>query len=43
MDRGVDGHFDHPFDRPWVTIDEEVVKKSARVVGKHLTRDKEAS
>lgn len=32
-DRGVDGHFDHPFGRPWVTVDEEVVAKSATIVG----------
>ncbi|KAI9014146.1 pyridoxal phosphate-dependent transferase [Hyaloraphidium curvatum] len=31
--RGVDGHFDHPHARPWVTVDEEVVAKSARIVG----------
>ncbi|KXS11948.1 kynureninase [Gonapodya prolifera JEL478] len=31
--RGVHGHFDHPYGRPWVTVDEEVVAKSCAIVG----------
>jgi len=31
--RGVEGHFDHKFNRPWVSIDETVTKESARIVG----------
>ena len=31
--KGVDGHFDHPFERPWVTIDDHVTKQSAHIVG----------
>jgi len=31
--RGVNGHFDHQFGRPWVTIDETVKDQSARIVG----------
>ncbi|KAL7752843.1 Kynureninase (L-kynurenine hydrolase) [Sorochytrium milnesiophthora] len=30
---GVHGHFDHPHERPWLSIDETVVAKSATVVG----------
>ncbi|KAJ3338175.1 hypothetical protein HDU93_009910 [Gonapodya sp. JEL0774] len=31
--KGVHGHFDHPYKRPWVTVDEEVVAKSCPIVG----------
>ena len=30
---GVDGHFDHPQGRPWVTIDDQVTSQNAHVVG----------
>lgn len=31
--QGVSGHFEHPHNRPWVTIDEIVTKETARIVG----------
>lgn len=31
--RGVNGHFDHEYGRPWVTIDETVRDESACLVG----------
>lgn len=31
--RGVNGHFDHPLNRPWVSIDDTVITESARIVG----------
>lgn len=31
--QGVDGHFDHPHGRPWVSVDEAVLEPSARIVG----------
>ncbi|CAG8600358.1 9690_t:CDS:2 [Acaulospora morrowiae] len=30
---GVVGHFNHKFDRPWISIDEAVVEKTAEIVG----------
>ncbi|KAI9207467.1 pyridoxal phosphate-dependent transferase [Polychytrium aggregatum] len=30
---GVHGHFNHQFDRPWVSIDDNVIEESARIVG----------
>ena len=32
-EKGVHGHFDHSFNRPWVSIDDTVVEESARMVG----------
>ncbi|KAJ1561118.1 hypothetical protein HK405_004877 [Cladochytrium tenue] len=32
-ERGVISHFDHPHDRPWVTVDDGVTPESARIVG----------
>ncbi|KAJ3008795.1 UNVERIFIED_CONTAM: hypothetical protein HDU68_002940 [Siphonaria sp. JEL0065] len=32
-DRGVNGHFDHPHSRPWVSVDDNVLEQSARIVG----------
>lgn len=32
-DKGVHGHFDHPFGRPWVSVDDNVVEESAKIVG----------
>ena len=34
--KGVDGHFDHPHGRPWVTIDDQVQQQSAHIVGAKL-------
>ncbi|KAJ3137004.1 Kynureninase (L-kynurenine hydrolase) [Physocladia obscura] len=31
--RGVNGHFDHPHNRPWVSVDDNVLDESARIVG----------
>jgi hypothetical protein len=31
---GVNGHFDHPHGRPWVTIDETCLEQTAKIVGK---------
>ncbi|KAI8608023.1 pyridoxal phosphate-dependent transferase [Chytriomyces sp. MP71] len=31
--RGVNGHFDHPHDRPWVSTDDNVIEESAKIVG----------
>ncbi|KAI9014852.1 pyridoxal phosphate-dependent transferase [Gaertneriomyces semiglobifer] len=30
---GVQGHFNHPYGRPWVSIDDHVIAESARIVG----------
>ncbi|KAJ3186664.1 hypothetical protein HDU85_007484 [Gaertneriomyces sp. JEL0708] len=30
---GVQGHFNHPYGRPWVSIDDNVIAESARIVG----------
>jgi kynureninase len=35
---GVHGHFDHRFNRPWVSIDDLVTAASARVVGAVLLK-----
>ena len=32
-DKGVHGHFDHPHNRPWVSVDDLVLEQSARLVG----------
>ncbi|KAJ3098857.1 hypothetical protein HDU96_010922 [Phlyctochytrium bullatum] len=32
-ERGVNGHFDHPHGRPWVTVDDNVIEESAKIVG----------
>lgn len=32
-DYGVEGHFDHPYNRPWLKIDENVLEQSCRLVG----------
>ncbi|TPX34178.1 hypothetical protein SmJEL517_g03079 [Synchytrium microbalum] len=32
-DRGVNGHFDHPHNRPWALIDDHVVQSTAKIVG----------
>ncbi len=32
-DKGVCGHFDHPYGRPWVSVDDNVVEESAKIVG----------
>lgn len=32
-DRGVHGHFDHPYQRPWVSVDDYVIEESAKIVG----------
>ncbi|KAJ3300171.1 hypothetical protein HK104_003781 [Borealophlyctis nickersoniae] len=32
-ERGVNGHFDHPLNRPWVSIDDTVIEESAKIVG----------
>ena len=37
--RGVNGHFDHGKGRPWVSIDENVTDKMARVVGAQQTSE----
>ncbi|KAI8849469.1 pyridoxal phosphate-dependent transferase [Chytridium lagenaria] len=34
-ERGVNGHFDHPHSRPWVSIDDTVIEESAKIVGAH--------
>ena len=31
--KGVYGHFEHPYNRPWVDIDAHVIHESARIVG----------
>jgi kynureninase len=31
--KGVDGHFEHDFGRPWVTIDEPCLEPMAKIVG----------
>ncbi len=31
--RGVEGHFDHPYNRPWLTVDEECCRLMAPIVG----------
>jgi hypothetical protein len=33
ISRGVEGHFHHPFGRPWVTIADEASKLMANIVG----------
>ena len=33
ISRGVEGHFHHPFGRPWVTIADEAAKLMANIVG----------
>ncbi|KAJ3226059.1 hypothetical protein HK099_005644 [Clydaea vesicula] len=30
---GVNGHFDHPHERPWALIDDHVIEESAKIVG----------
>ncbi|KAJ3213418.1 hypothetical protein HDU67_002893 [Dinochytrium kinnereticum] len=32
-EKGVNGHFDHPHGRPWVSIDNTVIEESAKLVG----------
>ncbi|KAJ3108000.1 hypothetical protein HDU97_002580 [Phlyctochytrium planicorne] len=32
-ERGVNGHFDHPHGRPWVSVDDNVIEESAKLVG----------
>jgi kynureninase len=32
-ERGVEGHFDHPYGRPWLTVDEECCRLMAPIVG----------
>lgn len=32
-DKGVYGHFDHSYQRPWVSIDDNVIEESAKIVG----------
>ena len=32
-EKGVHGHFDHPYGRPWVSVDDLVVDESAKIVG----------
>ncbi|KAI9326888.1 pyridoxal phosphate-dependent transferase [Obelidium mucronatum] len=32
-DRGVNGHFDHPHSRPWVSVDDNILEQSALIVG----------
>ncbi|KAI8926683.1 pyridoxal phosphate-dependent transferase [Entophlyctis helioformis] len=34
-ERGVHGHFEHRFGRPWVSIDDHVIEQSAKIVGAH--------
>ncbi|KAJ3212125.1 hypothetical protein HDU83_005753 [Entophlyctis luteolus] len=34
-ERGVNGHFDHPHNRPWVTVDDNVLEETSRIVGAH--------
>lgn len=34
LDRGVEGHWNHPYNRPWATIDELVKEPLANLVGK---------
>ncbi|KAJ3292477.1 hypothetical protein HDU76_007162 [Blyttiomyces sp. JEL0837] len=36
-ERGVNGHFDHPHNRPWVSIDDNVTEQSAKIVGAKLS------
>ncbi|ORY53481.1 kynureninase [Rhizoclosmatium globosum] len=38
-DRGVNGHFDHPLNRPWVSVDDNVLEQSARIVGAKSTSE----
>ena len=33
--KGVEGHFDHKFGRPWVSIDEHCLDPLAKIVGAH--------
>jgi hypothetical protein len=32
--RGVQGHWNHPYNRPWATADEDVKDQLARMVGR---------
>lgn len=34
--RGVEGHWNHPYNRPWATVDEYVKEPLARLVGNDM-------
>ncbi|KAJ3217792.1 hypothetical protein HDU81_000745 [Chytriomyces hyalinus] len=38
-ERGVNGHFDHPHNRPWVTVDDNVLEESVKIVGAKSTSE----